>query len=133
MIAHSVKGRTNGPAFVDPISNSQTSTSEMNDLFLELMVDLFDSHRPLFGVDIESSSDVTDKYHVFRSFRRGSESQAVSKRVEEADRYVVNCWKKKEAAGTKKANLPIDQHYVDLSCQGCIPSIHSSDVCDEEI
>ena len=65
MIVHSVKGRTNGPAFVDPISNSQTTTSEMNDLFLELMVDLFDSHRPLFGVDIKSSSDVTDKYHVF--------------------------------------------------------------------
>ena len=115
MTVHSIRGRTVGPAFVDPISNTQSTTSDMNDLFHELLVELFDSHRQLFGVDIDSSVDVTDKYHVFRSFRRGSESRAVAKRIDEADRFVVNRWKKKEAAGTKKANLPIDQHYVDVS------------------
>jgi hypothetical protein len=73
----------------------------MNDWFVELLVELFESHRSLFGIDIESSVDVSERYNVFRSFRRGSESRAVAKRVDEADRYVVNCWKKKEAAGTK--------------------------------
>ena len=91
------------------------TTSDMNDLFHELLLELFDSHRRLFGVDIESSADVTDKFHVFRSFRRGSESRAVAKRVDESDQFVVNHWKRKEAAGTKKANLPIDHHYVDVS------------------
>jgi hypothetical protein len=115
LLIHFMRGRTSGPAFVDPTSNLQATTSDMNDMFVELLVDLFESHRVLFGVDIESSPDVGDKYHVFRSFRRGSESRAVAKRVDEADRYIVNRWKKKEAAGTKKANLPIDQHYVDVS------------------
>jgi hypothetical protein len=115
MLIHSIRGRTSGPAFVDPSSNLQATTSDMNDMFVELLGDLFESHRRLFGVNIESSLDVGEKYHVFRSFRRGSESRAVAKRVDEADRYVANRWKKKEAAGTKKANLPIAQHYVDVS------------------
>lgn len=79
MTIHSIRGRTNGPAFIDPTTMIQSTTADMNDLFLELLVDLFDSHRRLFGVDIVSPSDVSDKYHVFRSFRRGSESQAVAK------------------------------------------------------
>jgi hypothetical protein len=115
LASHLLRGRVEGPAFVDPTSGSQSSSMDMNDLFLELLVDIYESHRSLFGVDVSSSADVADKYHVFRSFRRGSESQAVAKRVDESDRYVVNRWKKKEAAGTKKANLPIDQHYVDIS------------------
>jgi hypothetical protein len=115
LMVHRVRGRTSGPAFIDPTTSIQSTTSDMNDSFLELLTDLFDSHRGLFGVDIESNVDISEKYHVFRSFRRGSESQAVAKRVAEADRYIVNRWKKKEAAGTKKANLPIDQHYVDVS------------------
>jgi hypothetical protein len=112
---HLLRGRVDGPAFVDPASGNQSSSMDMNDLFLELLVDIYETHRPLFGVDVASSADVANKYHVFRSFRRGSESQAVAKRVDESDRYVVNRWKKKEAAGTKKANLPINQHYVDIS------------------
>ena len=36
-------------------------------------------------------------------------------KVSEADRYVVNRWKKKEAAGTGKASHKIDQHYVDFA------------------
>ena len=85
MAAHTIRGRASGPAFVDPTSNTQSTTSDLHDLFLELLVDLFDSHRRLFGVDIESSVDVMHKYHVFRSFRRGFESRAVAKRVDEAD------------------------------------------------
>jgi hypothetical protein len=115
MAIHLMRGRVEGPAFVDPTSGIQSSSMDLNDLFMELLVDIYDSHPSLFGVDIYSAADVSDKYHVFRSFRRGSESQAVAKKVNESDRYVVNRWKRKEAAGTKKANLPIDQHYVDIS------------------
>jgi hypothetical protein len=115
MTIHLLRGRIEGPAFIDTTTGSQPSSMDMNDLFMEVLVDIYESHRPLFGVDIYSPADVVEKYHVYRSFRRGSESQAVAKRVDESDRYVVNRWKKKEAAGTKKANLPIDRHYVDIS------------------
>ena len=66
-------------------------------------------------MDIKTSSDVAEKYNVFRSFRRGSESRAVAQKVSEADRYVVNRWRKKEVAGSAKVSHPIDQHYVDVS------------------
>ena len=36
-------------------------------------------------------------------------------KVSEADRYVVNRWKKKESAGTGKVAHTIDQHYVDIN------------------
>ena len=112
---HAMNQRTSGPAFVNPVSGLQASTSEMNDLFLELLSDVYDDHRDLFAVDILSSSELSEKYNVFRSFRRGSESRAVSEKVSEGDRYVVNRWRKKENAGGGKVSHPIDQHYVDVS------------------
>jgi hypothetical protein len=46
---------------------------------------------------------------------RGSKSCAVAKKVSEADCYVVNRWKKKEAAGAAKVAHAIDQHDVDIA------------------
>ena len=66
----------------------------MNDLFLQLLVEVFEESPRLFGLDIKEPADLTEKFNVFRSFRRGSESRAVAMKVSEADRYVVNRWKK---------------------------------------
>ena len=107
--------RSSGPAFINPSSGSQSTTSSMNDLFIDLLTELFEDHRDLFGIDIRSSADLFDKYHVYRSFRRGSESRAVSKEVSSADRYQVNRWRKKEKAALSKMSQPIDQLYVDVS------------------
>ncbi|KAI2505290.1 hypothetical protein MHU86_9192 [Fragilaria crotonensis] len=87
----------------------------MNALFLDVLTDIYEDHPHLFGRDIVDASTLVDKYNVFRSFRRGSESRAVAMKVSEADRYVVNRWKKKEAAGTGKVSHAIDQHYVDVN------------------
>ena len=65
--------------------------------------------------EVKIASDIPDKYNVFRSFRRGSESRAVDQKVAEADCYVVNRWKKKEAAGANRVSHEIGQHYVDIS------------------
>ena len=114
MTVHAIKGRTVGPLFVDP-DGEQSTTADMNDLLVEVLVELFDVQRNLFEVDIKTSGELHDKYNVFRSFRRGSESRAVAKGVSEADRFVVHRWKKKEASGSNKMSLPIDQMYVDIS------------------
>lgn len=111
---HKAKGRSTGPAFVD-INGYQSSTADMNSSFLEVLSDVYEEHPKLFGLDISEVGDLADKYNVFRSFRRGSESRAVAMKVSEADRYVVNRWKKKETAGTGKVSHVIDQHYVDIS------------------
>lgn len=111
---HKALGRSTGPAFVDA-SGYQSTTADMNNLFLDVLGDIYEEHPKLFGLDIRDSSDLSEKYNVFRSFRRGSESRAVAMRVSEADRYVVNRWKKKENAGTGKVSHSIDQHYVDVN------------------
>jgi hypothetical protein len=113
--ANALLGRTEGPAFVKPGSKKQSSTSEMNDLFMDLLTEILKDDRDLFAVDIQTSSDLHDKYNVFRSFRRGSESRAVSRNVSEGDRYIVNRWRKKERAGSSKIPLSINQAYVDIS------------------
>lgn len=110
-----VLNRTSGPAFINPSSLKQYSTSEMNDVFHLLLSEIFEEDRDLFAVDVQSTTDLFDKYNVFRSFRRGSESRAVSENVSEGDRFVVNRWRKKENAGASKISLSIDQVYVDVS------------------
>ena len=112
---HTSNNRRVGPAIVNPTTGVQASTSEMNDLFLELLTETFDQGRELFGIDIRSASDIPDKYNVFRSFRRGSESRAVAENVSESDRYIVNRWRRKEKAGGGKVSHAIDQLYVDVS------------------
>ena len=87
----------------------------MNDLFIELLTEIFDEHRDLFAVDIRTAPDVAENYHVYRSFRRGSESRAVSMEVSVSDRYQVNRWRRKEKATGSKMLQPIDQMYVDVA------------------
>ena len=87
----------------------------MNEMFLQVLGEVYEEQPGLFGIEVQDVSDLPDKFNVFRSFRRGSESRAVAMKVSEADRYVVNRWKKKEAAGANKASHAIDQHYVDVN------------------
>jgi hypothetical protein len=66
-------------------------------------------------LDIKSAEDVSEKFHVFRSFRRGSESRAVAMNVSKGDRYVVNRWRMTETAGAGRASHTMDQHYIDIT------------------
>ena len=110
-----ILGRSSGPASVNSQTLKQSTTAEMNDLFHEVLLEIFEEERDLFAVDIRTPSDLVEKYNVFRSFRRGSESRAVSANVSEGDRFMVNRWRKKEKSGTSKIALSIDQQYVDVS------------------
>jgi hypothetical protein len=114
LVVHRAAKRTTGPVFVNR-DGYQSSTSEMNELFLQVLGEIYDEQPNLFGIDVKGAGDLPDKFNVFRSFRRGSESRAVAMKVSEADRYVVNRWKKKEAAGTNKTAHAIDQYYVDIT------------------
>ena len=87
----------------------------MNDLFHALLSEILEDNCDLFAVDIRTPSDLFENYNVFRSFRRGSESRALSNNVSEGNRFIVNRWRKKEKAGASKIALSIDQQYVDIS------------------
>ena len=108
-------GRSIGPAFLNPVTLKQSTTAEMNEVFLDLLTEIHEDDKDLFGVTIQSASDIHDHYNVFRSFRRGSETRATEMNVSEGDRCIVNRWRKEEKAGSSKIALPIDQSYVDVS------------------
>ncbi|KAI2501534.1 hypothetical protein MHU86_12911 [Fragilaria crotonensis] len=114
LAVHKIAGRIDGPLFVNE-KGFQSTTADMNEAFLELICEIYEGNPKLFGLDITSVGDLSEKFNVFRSFRRGSESRAVAMKVSEADRYVVNRWKRKETAGTGKVSHSIDQHYVDIA------------------
>ena len=111
---HLILGRSSGPAFINRLG-VQSSSSDMNELFHEALLDLFEEHRDLFPPNIRDPDEVTDRYDVGRSFRRGSESRAASRKVDPSDNYIVNRWKKKERAGHSRPSQPINQHYTDIS------------------
>ena len=94
--ANGALGRTTGPAFVNTSTRKQSTATEMNEIFVELLSEMLEDRRELFPVDIITPSDVSDNYNVFRSLRRGSESRAMDMDVSEGDRYIVNRWRKKE-------------------------------------
>ena len=114
LAVHALSGRRVGPAFINE-DGVQSSTGEMNDLFQELMLELFETKRSLFDIDVKSATDIQEKYNVYRSFRRGSESRAVAQKVSKSDRYIIHRWRNKETAGQNKVGHPIDQLYVDIS------------------
>ena len=114
LAVHRIHGRRVGPAFVNA-EGFQSTTGEMNEMFIALLIEIHEVSPKLFPLDIDEPNDLYNKYNVFRSFRRGSESCAVAMNVSEADRYWVNRWKKKESAGGNKVLHKIDQMYVDMS------------------
>ena len=66
LAVHSVTGRRTGPVFINE-EGVQSTTSEMNDAFHEIMLELFNSHRTLFDVEVKSESDIQEMYNVYRS------------------------------------------------------------------
>ena len=69
----------------------------------------------MFLADIVSRGDIEEKYNVFRSFRRGSDSRAIAMGVNPTDIDVVNRWSKKEAAGTSRTSHKMKHHYADVT------------------
>jgi hypothetical protein len=115
LAVHESRLRTKGPVFLNS-KGTQSTSVEMNAMFPECLSELIEESKPgRFGIDIHTTEGVANKFHVFLSFRRGSESRAVAMKVDEANRYVVNRWRKKEAAGASRVNHSIGQHYNDIT------------------
>ena len=114
LVVRFAEGRTEGPAICDHEGKVLTSFV-LNQLFHEVLVDIRQSHSALFLTDVLSDEDVESLYNVFRSFRRGSDSQAISKGVSEIDIEVVNRWLKKEKAGGSRPHHSMKHHYADVN------------------
>ena len=63
---------------------------------------------------IGSAIDVHEEYGLSRSFRRGSNSEALNRGVSEATVERNNRWRKVERAGARKAKLKMRDHYTEV-------------------
>lgn len=105
LAVHLAMGQTTGPMFIDA-QGLQSTTADMNTLFLECLSELLETKPGLFGLDVSTNEELIDKYHVYRSFRRGSESRAVAMKVSEADRYVVEKEGDRRSQPSEPSNRP---------------------------
>jgi hypothetical protein len=112
--ANKLCGRTSGPAFCGE-EGIVLTRRDMNECLHEILGELLIEHPTMFLADIQSRADVEEKYNVYRSFRRGSDSQAIAMNVGKTDIDVVNRWQKKEAAGTKQPGHQMFHHYADIN------------------
>ena len=91
------------------------TTQLANAILHELLESLFIIDQKLFPKRIDSLGKIRELYHIFRSFRRGSDSRALSEDVSESDVDVVNRWAKKEKAkGKKIAHKNMMGYYAQL-------------------
>jgi hypothetical protein len=85
-----------------------------NEILHELLCSLYNQDPGLFPSHIGSHGDILSKYHVYRSFRRASDSRAISKEVAMADIRVVNRWQKVEKAQGQRPSYDMPQHYAQI-------------------
>jgi hypothetical protein len=107
------EGRVDGPAICDS-EGVQWTTAQANEILHELLCSLFDREPTVFPSHISSHSEVLSKYHLFRSFRRASDSRAIAKGISLSDITVVNRWSKVEKAKGQRPTFEMSQHYAQI-------------------
>jgi hypothetical protein len=107
------RGHTNGPAISD-LSGNVLSHRAMNDAMMEVLEELFDSHRELFPASIPDKETLRVRIQVYRTLRRTSDTRALEQKVDRSDIDVVNRWKALERANGNRPNRPMRQHYAEL-------------------
>jgi hypothetical protein len=87
----------------------------LNNAFLEILEDLFDTACKLFPASIEDKEELRKRIQAKnRTFRRTSNSIAIEEKVAQADIDVVNHWQIVEKAAGSRPNRPMRQHYAGL-------------------
>jgi hypothetical protein len=86
----------------------------LNDAFLEILEDLFDTARESFSASIDDKETLQKRVQACRTFRRTSDSIAIEEKVAQADIDVVNRWQTVERAAGSRPNRPMRQHYAEL-------------------
>jgi hypothetical protein len=112
--ANKGKGFYDGPAITDPDGKVMTCSS-LNDTLHEVLEDLYKGRLDLFPREIREIGDLRKRYHVYRSFRRASDTRAISEKVDSKDIDIVNRWNDAEAVAMKKPKGSLKMHYAQIS------------------
>ena len=107
-----LSGAKKGPAFCDNEGFVWDSIA-INEMLHEALEAIYTTQRNLFPLGIQTVGEVRLRYGIYRSFRRASDSRAVSQNVSELDIQVVNRWSKKERSKGQKMAERMELHYAD--------------------
>lgn len=108
------QGRSTGPLMCKR-NGEPFKTKELNETLHQFLGEVHERRPRLFPKDIKTVSDIEEKYKCFRSFRRGSDTRAMDKRVNILDNECVNRWRANEKAGNRVPSMPMHHRYADLS------------------
>ena len=107
------QGLNNGLAVLD-IHGTILNYNDIDQLLINILEEMYDKSSEGFPAKIDTKEKIGEHYHCFRTFRRTSDTQALNAGVMGYDVDIVNCWQKKEQAGTNMMNGPMKQHYADF-------------------
>ena len=101
-------GRDGGPSITN-LEGKRLKTGLIDDTLRSYLVTLFDE-GVLFPPEIKSHEDVYERFSVFRSLRRDSDTRALEKKVAVSDIGIVNRWQKIKDAKGKRHSGAMRQH-----------------------
>jgi hypothetical protein len=98
----------------------------LNDAFLEILEDPFDTNHKLFPASIPGKEMLQKRIQAYRTFRRTSDSIAIKEGISQTDIDVINCWQAMEKAKGSRPSWPLRQHYAELELLLCPVSFRFS-------
>ena len=113
LTVQSKAGRLGGPAITD-WGGRALSASELDDKLHFYLRCLYEEGIE-FPVEITSIEDVSNRFSIFRSLRRASDTMALERKVAHSDIDVVNRWKTVEKDKGHNARRPIRQHCAEVA------------------
>jgi len=118
------EGRIRGPAFCDEEGRIAYS-GIYESRFFEILTEIQGVSPDL----IPASVDVAEDYGIGRSFRRGSDSEAIARGVDSSDIDAMNRWRIVERArGRRPVFSSMREHYADVRIMGLDRSLRYSSV-----
>jgi hypothetical protein len=119
-----LEGRTRGPAFCDE-KGSMVYSGVYESRFFEVLTEVQERSPEL----IPASVEVAEDYGIGRSFRRGSDSEAIARGVDGSDIDAMNRWRIVERArGRRPVFASMREHYADVRIMGLDRSLRYSSV-----
>jgi hypothetical protein len=108
------QSRILGPA-ISGTSGVIFASQTMDDALHKVLEDLFVTNRSLFPATIEDVEQVLERYQLFRSFWRSSDTRALDQRVAESDIDIVNRWAAVEKAKGRRPGQSMRNYYADIT------------------
>lgn len=113
VIAQKSAGRHGGPGMLKK-DDTMLNTSEL-DAWLHSYLLRFLEEKTKFPLEIQNEEDITERFSLFRSLKRASDTRSLEKIFSGSDIDIVNRWKTLESADVKRPGTKMRYHCTEVS------------------